>query len=131
LLTELLFELAWLVFELVVELLLEGGIDGLVSAYKRTLGRENRDPVIAAVGYALLGAAFGQLSLWLVPGRLLPAGPFPGLSVLIATPAAGWAMQRWGRHRRARGSSPTNLATFPGGAAFAGAFSLVRLSGLM
>ena len=112
-----------LVFEVFGEILLELGL----GAFKAVFERENRDPVVASLGYFLLGGALGGLSLWLFPGRFLRPGPIPGLSLVIAPLAGGTTMHLWGKYRRVRGHSTTNLATFHCGAALLFSYSLVRL----
>jgi hypothetical protein len=110
------------VFEILGEVLLELGF----AAFKAAYDRANWNPVIASVGYLLLGGAFGAGFVWLLPYRLVPPGPFPGISIMLAPLASGLAMYALGKYRRAHGHTTTNLATFHGGAAFAFGASLVR-----
>ena len=121
--------LRWLL-ELVVQALLEGVLgvlwDLASSTYKATYGRENHDPIVAAIGYSLLGALLGGASLFIWPDRIFEAGPIPGVSLLVSPLGAGLAMHAWGSYRRNRGHVTTNLATFLGGAAFAIGTALVR-----
>lgn len=115
--------------ELGGELLLEVALEFGLSGVKEATGRQNRDPVLASFGYLLLGAAVGGLTLLAAPERLIPLpayAPRPGLSLVIVPLLAGAAMHAWGSFRKARGHSPTNLATFWGGFAFAFAAALVR-----
>lgn len=123
-LVEVLLLLGELVLEVFGEALLEVGLSGL----KEALGRTNRNPSLAAVGYLILGALVGGLSVWLWPQRLFRNAPVPGLSLLLSPLAGGAAMEAWGRYRRAGGHETTNLATFLGGAAFALAYALVRFT---
>ncbi len=121
---EILLFFLQLLLEVFGEALLELGLTGL----KEALGRQNRHPYLAAVGYFTLGAAVGALSLWFWPQRLLRSGPVPGLSLLLSPLAGGAAMEAWGRFRRQRGHDTTNLATFVGGAAFALGCAIVRFN---
>ncbi len=123
---ELLEVVLWFVSELGGELFVELLVELGLSSVKEATGRENRDPVLATLGYLLLGALLGGATLLVAPDRLLPVVARPGLSLFLAPLLAGVAMHFWGEFRRGRGHSPTNLATFWGGAAFAFAAALAR-----
>ncbi len=122
-LAEIVLALLQLFLEIFAEALLELGLSGL----KEALGRANRNPLLAALGYLVVGGMVGGISIWLWPERLLRGGPVPGLSLLVSPLAGGAAMEAWGRFRRGRGHETTNLATFLGGAAFALGYAVVRL----
>jgi len=119
LLLELLLELT---FEIGGEFLIELGFSGV----KETLGRKNHHPVLATLGYLVLGGLLGGVSLLVWPERVVSQGPVRGMSLVVGPVVSGMAMHFWGQLRRAQGYSPTNLATFPGGAAFALGCALVR-----
>jgi hypothetical protein len=123
---EILAELLLFLFQLVIEVVGEAVLELGLAGIKEALGRENRSPVLAAVGYLTLGAIVGAASILLLPQRLVAAGPIPGMSLLLAPAVAGAAMEAWGRFRRRRAHVTTNLATFLGGAAFALGVALVR-----
>lgn len=122
-LAEILFLLLQLLFEVFGEIILELGLSGLKEAF----GRENRSPILATLGYLLLGAIVGGLSILLWPMRIIGSSTIPGISLVAGPLAGGAAMEAWGRWRRKRGHDTTNLATFYGGGAFALAFAIVRL----
>lgn len=119
---ELIFEMVLELPLLLLELLAEPGIE--------ILGGENWDPVLATIGYFVLGGILGGLCVWVLPDRLLGAGPVPGLSLVLAPLAAGLSMAGWGRFRRAHGHATSNLATWYGGGAFALGASLIRFLGV-
>jgi hypothetical protein len=127
-----------LLIELLVEVLFEGLLEVLSTGVREWIIAERGEsgegrsyhPVTAALGYLVLGACLGALSVWLLPHRLLAPPPVPGLSLLVNPVAAGVAMEFWGRHRAARGYRTTNLATWLGGAALALGVSLVRFLGV-
>ena len=73
-------------------------------------------------------AAASSLLVW--PGRLLYPLVLPGLGVFVSAAATGAVLYGWGRLRESGGGSTTQLETFYGGAAFALAFSAVRLFGV-
>jgi hypothetical protein len=123
---DLLFEfIVEVLFEILGEALLELGF-GAFKAYDRA----NRNPLLASVGYLLLGGALGAGATWLLPYRIVQPGPFPRLSLVLAPLVSGLAMHVFGKYRRANGHVTTNLATFFGGAAFALGASLVRFAWL-
>lgn len=92
--------------------------DFLLSSVRNALGfeEERRHPGLAAFGFVLLGSAAGALSAFLMPDRLTPLMPVPGLSLVIAPAITGIAMHLYGRWRRGRGHDTSYLATFWGGA---------------
>jgi hypothetical protein len=105
-----------------VEILAELGLESLKAA----LERPNRSPWLAALGYFFLGGTLGGLSLLVRRERLFLPGPLPGLSLVASPLCVGAIMGAWGRYRRQRGQTTTNLATFGGGAAFALGTAVVR-----
>jgi hypothetical protein len=123
-------ELGLFLLQFLFELLFQGLLEVLfelgASSYKDTHGRSNHHPIIAAIGYFLVGAALGGVSLLIWPNRFFEPGPIPGLSLVLSPVAAGVAMHAWGAYRSSRGHVTTNLATFLGGAAFAFGTALVR-----
>lgn len=121
-LAEIFLFVVQLVLEVFAEALLELGLSGL----KQALGRANRNPLLAAIGYLILGGVVGGISIWLWPQRLLRSAPVPGLGLLLSPLAGGAAMEAWGRFRRSGGHATTNLATFLGGAVFALGYAMVR-----
>ena len=124
---EILIEiLIWLVVEILGQALMEIlGELGLASI-KAAFERPNRSPVLATLGYLLLGVALGGVSLRIHRDRLFHCHPVPGLSLLVSPLCVGLIMSTWGRYRREQGYPTTNLATFCGGAAFAFGSAVVR-----
>ena len=123
-------EVLWLLLEFGGEVLLEGLLELGLEGYQEARGRRNRGPVVATVGYLLLGALIGALWIWLAPGRILVGRSIPGASLLLGPLLGGLAMEWWGRHRRAGGHATTNLATWYGGAALALGIAVVRFFGV-
>ena len=123
---EILVEILWLFGRLLLELFGEALLELVLAALQKALGRENRNPLVATLGYLVLGGIMGGLSLWMWPQRFLQPGPVPGLSLLISPIAGALAMEAWGRFRQRHDHATTNLATFYGGGAFALGMALVR-----
>jgi hypothetical protein len=105
-----------------LEILAELGLESLKAAFERP----NRSSWLAAMGYFLLGGALGGLSLLVRREKLFQPGPMPGMSLLVSPICVGMILSVWGRYRRERGYTTTNLATFSGGAAFAFGSAVVR-----
>lgn len=106
-----------------VEILAELGLESLENVFRP---RRSANLVLATGGVMIIGAVLGLTSGLLLPGRVFPAAPVPGLSLVLAPVGMGITMHLFGQWRRARGGRPTFLATFPGGAAFAFSWALVR-----
>ena len=117
------------IFEVLVQIFMEIGLDAVWSVIRAGIGRENHSPPVAAFGYLLLGACVGGAWVWVWPQRHVASVPLPGVSLALAPLLAGAAMHLWGTVQRGRGASPTNLATFLGGGAFAFGVALVRFLG--
>lgn len=103
-------------FEVLTELALAFGWESLRDA---TGPRRRANPVLAALGLVLLGSMAGCGTVAVLPRRILPEGPVPGLALLLSPIGTGLVMRAYGRRVEARGREPSPLATFWGGAAFA------------
>jgi hypothetical protein len=115
--------LAEAVLQILFELLAELGLHGVRESFRRP---QPVDPVLAAIGYAALGAVAGAISLWLVP-ELLIKSQWLRIANLIITPlAAGAAMGALGAWRRRRHEELIRLDRFAYGFLFALAMALVR-----
>lgn len=83
---------------------------------------------LAVLGYALLGAGVGALSLWAFPSHLTRDG-WPRLVNLVVTPVlAGLAMALLGRWRARRGDPVLRIDRFAYGYLFALAVAVVRFN---
>lgn len=136
---EILFELLlWLgqllgelLLQLVLEALAELGVEAIKEAVRSarpTPPKEKYRPWLAAIGYVLLGAIFGLISLWPFPHHF---ATHLGLRIanLIITPCvAGWAMVELGRWRQRRNQPAILLHKFRYGYLFALSFAAVRLA---
>ncbi len=105
-----------ILFELAAEV-----VSALIHRWRQS------SPAVSAVGLAFVGAAAGLVSVWLVPHRLIGTRvALPGLSLLLAPIATGYAMHLLGKRLRDLGRYTSNLATFRGGAIFALSMALIR-----
>ena len=114
-----------------IEFLAEGAIEFLSDPFgclDFVMG-EQLAPVRAALGYGLLGAALGGLSLWLLPHHLIrPSELFPGVSLLLAPAAVGGGLYLWSLYRRGGAHSIGRLATWCAGSSLAFGLALVRFT---
>jgi hypothetical protein len=123
------------VLELFLEIIFEGllqlGSQLLVELGYRGLAetiapRQDRNPILAGFGYALLGLIVGGLSLFIFPEAIARGERFHGINVLVAPALAGlgmaglgWLLERSGRRR-------LRIDSFAYGFIFALPMSLVR-----
>jgi hypothetical protein len=117
---------------LVGDILLQFVFELLAEAAWRTAsgvtsGGSRARPIVGFVGCAAIGGVLGALSAFIVPRRIIPVRPLPGLSVLLAPVVTGLLMRFYGRWRNAHGRDTSLLATFTGGALAALLFAITRL----
>ena len=119
------------IFELVLEGLLEIGGQLLVELGLRGLGEtiapsDDRNPVLAGVGYALLGCLAGGLSLLIFPNHFVRSERYHGASVLVSPVLAGLAMAGLGCLLKRAGKRVLRLDSFLYGYIFALPIAIVR-----
>ena len=116
-----------LIFQFFGEILLQIFLEVLVELGLHSTGRSRRpvNPWLAAVGYAVLGALLGGLSLWVMPELLIPE-PGRVLNLVIAPILVGLMMVGLGAWRARRGDPVLRIDRFVYGYLFALALALVR-----
>lgn len=116
---ELIFEvIGEFLIQLVIEILVELGI-------YRMSGHKERNPFFSVMGYVLLGAALGALSLLLFPNYLVPSAW--RMANLVLTPVAvGYGMVLTGKWRARRGQVVPGIDRFVFGFLFAFSLGLAR-----
>ncbi|GAB2889531.1 hypothetical protein GCM10027046_17480 [Uliginosibacterium flavum] len=126
---EFLFELIFgfigeFLLQILLEILAEFGLHSLREPFRR-----KPHPAVAFIGYGLLGALAGGLSLWLFP-TLFITSPDAQLANLLISPAlAGLSMAALGAWRAKRGQTLLRMDRFAYGFFFAMTMALVRYSG--
>ena len=121
---EFLFELLLeFLLEIVFEILAELGLHGIAEVFHR---RRERNPIIAFIGYALLGVAAGGVSLLLFPNPLLHSTKFHGIGLIAIPLLAGLVMSGMGALRRQRGKDVIRLDSFSYGFIFAFGMVVIR-----
>jgi hypothetical protein len=88
--------------------------------------KRRRRTVVGMVGWFALGLVLGAISVWIHPAPFVHGAKLR-LGILFGAPlVAGVVMRAYGRAARRRGSAPSSLATFTGGAILAFGMHLVR-----
>ena len=113
--------------EFVVEMVAEAVFVFLLTAITEALGpSESRSPVMGGLGYLLLGATTGRLSLLWFPFPLVQPSRFHGISLLVSPLLTGFLMAVLGSTLRKYNKRTVNLETFSYGFVFAFGMTLVR-----
>jgi len=128
---ELLFEVLLAFGELFLEVLLEFAAEGILDLALRAVGEvfksfRNAGPVIASVGYTLLGALAGGLSLLIFPHPLVHPSRLHGINLLVSPIVTGLVMSLIGSTLSRRGKKVTQIESFGYGFAFAFGMALIR-----
>ena len=125
---EILLELlAQLLLEVLIELFPELVVELVWRSLREVLQpRAEKEPVLAFLGYALLGGAAGALSLLPFPDAFVHGSKWHGISLIVSPVLAGVGMSIVGWLRRRRGEPLIRLDTFPYAFSFAFGVALVR-----
>ncbi len=124
---ELLVALLGGLFEALLEVLFSLLADlGLHSVKETTVTREDRNPILAGIGYVLLGSIAGGVSLLILPESFARSENFHGISLLISPVLAGLAMAGFGWLLERSGKRRLRLDSFVYGFIFAMPMALVR-----
>jgi hypothetical protein len=121
---ELIFELLFeILFEVLTEIALAQGWESLRHSLLR---QRSSNPILAGIGFVIVGAVLGFITTLIFPERIFPEPPLKVISLIVSPIAVGFAMHFFGSWRRRRGHDTSYLATFWGGALFAFALTFVR-----
>ena len=123
LLVEILFEfLGEILLQVFAEALFELGLHSVAAPFKKA-----PSVYLATIGYVILGALAGALSLWAFPALFI-GSPVARIANVVITPfIAGGAMAAIGTWRRRRDQRLVLLDRFAYGYLFALVMALVRL----
>ena len=108
--------------QLFAETLFEIGFRAVAAPFRRFA-----NPCLASLGYLLLGAAVGALSLWPFPSLFIQSHVGRIVNVIITPALAGTFLAGLGAWREKRGQEILLINRFAYGALFALAMALVRL----
>lgn len=103
------------------EALMELGFHSLAEPF-----RSPPNPWLASLGYALIGAILGGLSLLIFPQHLTPSGLARYANLILAPVAVGLCMVGMGAWRARRGDPILRIDKFSFGYLFALSLALVR-----
>lgn len=109
-----------IVMQVVAELLVELGVRGFGK-----LSERRSNPIVAGIGYALLGAGLGGASVWLWPQALM-SDELRVVQLVLGPLLAGAMMAGIGALMRRRGKQAIRLESFLYGWLLAFSLSLVR-----
>lgn len=111
-----------LLLQIFAETLFEVGLRSLAAPF-----RKEANPYVASIGYLLLGAIVGALSLLVVPRLMIGSHAGRVFSAVVTPVLAGTTMAALGAWRRRRGQRVVLIDRFAYGYLFALAMALVRL----
>lgn len=121
---EFLFEiLGEIVLQIFLEALAELGMRSVAAPFQK---RSN--PWMAAVGYAIFGAAVGGISLLLMPAHLVRQQTLRIFNLLVTPVAVGLLMSVLGTWRARRGHALLRIDRFAYGYLFALSLAVIRFA---
>jgi len=128
---EFLFELLLVFGELFLEVLFELAGEGLLDLALRAIVKVFKmprltNPVLASVGYTLLGALAGGGSLIIFPHPLVRPSRVHGINLLVSPFITGSVMSLIGSTLSRHGKKATQIESFVYGFAFAFGMALIR-----
>jgi hypothetical protein len=103
-----------LLVELLFNVLVEIGFEWIFERFD-FLEEGESGRMRAVVLFMVLGALVGAATVLVRPERILRAGPFGGVSLLVVPALLGVCMELWGILLGRRGRSTSHLATWYGG----------------
>ncbi len=109
-----------ILLQIFFELFVEFGFHSLADTV-----RKPRHPVLSAIGFILLGAIAGGISLWLFPTSVIKNPDFRMLNLFITPVLVGGVMMLIGKIRSKKGQNLVRLDRF--GYAFVFAFSMALI----
>ncbi len=115
------------IVEILIPIVGEFAFDFLLrSLGEPFMSRERRNPIVAGLGYFLIGLVLGGLSLLIFPRSFVRSERFHGINLLITPLVSGFVMGALGRWRERHGQMILRLDSFVYGFVFAFAMALVR-----
>lgn len=116
-----------LLLEVFFQVVVEATVAQVVRFVRNGLWESNAiNPLLAAVGYFLLGIAFGIVSLRVYPHPLFHPSKFHGISLLISPVITGFVMSLVGAVLRRKGKQAVRIESFGYGFTFALGLAIIR-----
>jgi hypothetical protein len=128
---EFLLELLLTFGELFLEVLFEFAGEALLDLALRAIAEvfetsRITNPVLASIGYTLLGALAGGLSLFIFPHPLVHPSRLHGINLLVSPIVTGSVMSLIGSILSRQGKKVVQIESFGYGFAFAFGMALIR-----
>jgi hypothetical protein len=128
---DFLFDLLLAVAEIFLEALFELAGEAVLDLALRALGEafesaDRANPVLASLGYAILGFLAGGVSLFVFPHPLVRPSRVHGISLLVSPVVTGLLMSFIGSSLRRQGKKVVQIESFGYGFAFAFGMALIR-----
>jgi hypothetical protein len=118
---------AELLFEVFFQIVLEAIVAFIVRSIRNVLKESTAiNPILAAIGYLLLGIAFGVASLLLFPHPIIHPSKFHGISLLVSPVITGLVMSQMGIVLRRKGKQTVRIESFGYGFMFAFGVAIIR-----
>jgi hypothetical protein len=118
---------AELLFEVFFQVVVEAIVALIVRSIRNVFEVSNPvNPIPAAIGYLLLGVAFGIASLRLFPHPLVHSSKFHGISMVVSPVITGLVMSQVGIVLRRKGKQAVRIESFGYGFIFALGLAIIR-----
>lgn len=116
----LLSAVAELLFEVFFQVVVEAVVALIVRSVRNVFEETNAiNPILATIGYLLLGSAFGLASVRLFPHPFFQPSKFHGVSLVISPLITGMVMSQVGTMLRRKGKQAVRIESFGYGFTFA------------
>ena len=121
------------IVEILIEVFFQVAIEAVVALVSRCLRNifsESKviSPVLAAVGYLLLGVIFGVVSVFVVPHPIIRPSRIHGISLIVSPMITGLIMSQIGVQLRRTGKKTVRIESFAYGFTFALGVAAVRFA---
>ncbi len=116
-----------LLFEVLIQVVGEAILGMIVRSSRNAIKKsEPISPVLAAVGYLVLGAACGVVSIFFFPHPLIHPSRIHGISLLVSPVITGLIMAQVGLLLRRKDKNTVGIESFWYGFTFAFGVALIR-----
>jgi hypothetical protein len=124
----LLSAVAELLFEVFFQVVVEEVVVALIVRFLRKVFKKTTavNPILATIGYLLLGSAFGLASVRLFPHPFFQPSKFHGISLVISPVITGLVMAQVGVMLRRKGKQAVRIESFGFGFTFALGLAIIR-----
>jgi hypothetical protein len=118
---------AELLFEVFFQVVLETIVALIARSIRNVFNQSTAiNPILAAIGYLLLGISFGVLSLRFFPHPLVHTSKFHGISLMLSPVITGLVMSQVGVVLRQKGKRAVRIESFGYGFTFALGLAIIR-----